>query len=77
MVKNPPEMQETCVLPLGWEDPLEQGMATHCSILPWRIPIGRGAWATVHSVTESDTTKQLNTHTCDNFEMRYLDIFIK
>ena len=32
------EMQETQVLFLGWEDPLEEGMATHSSILAWRIP---------------------------------------
>ena len=38
MVKNLPEMQETQVQPLGWEDPLEKGMATHSSILAWRIP---------------------------------------
>ena len=36
-VKNLPAMQETWVLPLGREDPLEKGMATHCSILAWRI----------------------------------------
>ena len=39
-VKNPPavkELQET-VLSLGWEDPLEEGLATHSSILAWRIP---------------------------------------
>ena len=38
MVKNPPTMQETRVQSLGWEDPLEKGMATHSSILAWRIP---------------------------------------
>ena len=41
MVKNPPamqEVQETWVQSLGWEDPLEEGMATHSSILTWRIP---------------------------------------
>ena len=38
MVKNPPAMRETCVWSLGWEDPLEEGMATHSSILAWRIP---------------------------------------
>ena len=38
MVKNLPEMQETQVQSLGWEDPLEKGMATHSSILAWRIP---------------------------------------
>ena len=38
MVKNPPAMRETWVQSLGWEDPLEEGMATHSSILAWRIP---------------------------------------
>ena len=43
---------------LGQEDTLEKGMATHPSILAWRIPWTRGAWqATVHGVTESDTTE--------------------
>ena len=44
MVKNLPAMQETWVRSLGWEDPLEEGMATHSSILAWRIPVDRGAW---------------------------------
>ena len=38
MVKNLPAMQETRVWSLGWEDPLGEGMATHSSILAWRIP---------------------------------------
>ena len=38
MGKNPPAMQETWVQPLGQEDPLEEEMATHTSILTWRIP---------------------------------------
>ena len=38
LVKNPPAMWETWVRSLGWEDPLEKGMATHSSILAWRIP---------------------------------------
>jgi len=38
MVKNPPEMQETWVQSLDWEDPLEKEMATHSSILAWEIP---------------------------------------
>ena len=38
MVKNPPTMQETQVRSLGQEDPLEKGMATHSSILAWKIP---------------------------------------
>ena len=38
MVKNPPAMQETRVRSLDWEDPLQEGLATHSSILAWRIP---------------------------------------
>ena len=38
MVKNLPTKQETQVQSLGWEDPLEKGMATHCSLLAWRAP---------------------------------------
>ena len=38
MVKNLPVVKETWVLFLGWEDPLEKGIATHSSILAWRIP---------------------------------------
>ena len=38
VVENPPAMQETWVQSLGWDDPLEKGMATHSSILAWRIP---------------------------------------
>ena len=38
MIKDPPAMQEAWVRFLGWEDPLEKGMATHSSILAWRIP---------------------------------------
>ena len=53
MVKNLPAMGETWVQFLGWEDPLEEGMATHSSILAWRIPMDRGAWqTTVHGSQE-------------------------
>ena len=58
MVKNLPVMKETWAQSLGWEDPLEEGMATHSRILAWTIPLDRGAWrATVHGVTESDATE--------------------
>ena len=57
-VKNLSTMLETWVRSPGWEDPLEEGMATHSSILAWRIPMDRGAWrATVHGVAESDRTE--------------------
>ena len=38
LVKNPHAMQETWIRPLGWEDPVEKGKATHSNILAWRIP---------------------------------------
>ena len=50
-VKNLPAVRETWVQSLGWQDPLAEGMATHSSILAWRLPMDRGAWqATVHGV---------------------------
>ena len=53
MVKNLPAMWETQVRSLGWEDPLDKGIATHSSLLAWRIPMDRGAWqATVHGVAK-------------------------
>ena len=64
-VKNPPAMRETWVQSLGWEDPLEEGMAAQSSILVWRIPMDRGAWqATVlGDAKKSDRTERLNTFT--------------
>ena len=66
MVKNllaMQETQETRVRFLGQEDPLEEGMATHSSILAWRIPCTEepGRLHTVHVFAESDTTEKL-TH---------------
>ena len=47
-------MQETGVRSLGCEDPLEEGMATHSSILAWRIPMDRESWGvTVHEVAKN------------------------
>ena len=59
LVKNLPAMQETWFPSLGWEDPLEKTMASHSSILAWRIhSMDRGAWrATVQGVAESDMTE--------------------
>ena len=59
MVKNLPAIQETQVQSLDQENPLEEEMATHSSILAWRIPMGRGAWqAMVHGVVKSCTTTE-------------------
>ena len=56
MVRSPPAMQETWVRSLDWEDPLEEDIATHCSILAWRIPMDGGAWwDAVHGVAKKQT----------------------
>ena len=66
-------MPGTWVRSLGWEDPLEDGMATHSSILSWRILMDRGAWKATYSpwgCKELDTTERLNTqHTAKIFEV--------
>ena len=55
-VKNLPAVMETWVRSLGWEDPLEKGMAIHSIILTWEIPMDRGVWqAIVHEVAKSQT----------------------
>ena len=64
MVKNQPAMWETWVQSLGWEDPLKVGMATHSSILAWRIPIDRGDWRAVYRPQDPkgwDTPERLST----------------
>ena len=77
-------MQEMWVQSLGWEDPLEEGMATHSKILAWRIPMDRGAWwATVHRVAKGWTRlKQLNTQTfieyllCVRYDVSFGDVCV-
>ena len=56
-VKNLPAMQQTWVLSLGQEDPLEKGMATHSSILAWRIPWKEESGYSPWGHRESDTTE--------------------
>ena len=54
LIKNLPEIWGTWVWSLGWEDTLEESMATHSGILAWRIAMDRGAWwAAVHGITKS------------------------
>ena len=54
MVKRLPAVRETRVQSLGREDPLEEEVATHSSILAWKIPMDREAWeAIIHMVTKS------------------------
>ena len=62
MVKNPPAMWETWVVSPGWKDTLEEGMATHSSILAWRIPWTEtpGRLQFMGS-QELDTTERLST----------------
>ena len=56
MVKNLSVIWETWVRSLRWKDPVEEGMATHSSILAWRVPMDRETlWATVHGVAKSRT----------------------
>ena len=58
LVKNLLVMQKIQVQSLGWEDSLEEEMATHSSILAWRISMDRGAWrARVHGVAKSHMTE--------------------
>ena len=57
MVKYPPAMWETWVLFLGWEDTLEKGMATHSSILAWRIPWTEEPGRLQSMGSQSDTTE--------------------
>ena len=72
MVKNPPVGLETWVRSLGWEDPPDEDIATHSSILAWRNPMDRGAWwATVHGskrVGHGWATKHSTWH---NLEYQY------
>ena len=57
-VRNLPAMQETWVRSLGVEDALEESMATHSSILVWRILMDTGTWqAAVHGVRKSQTLR--------------------
>ena len=71
MLKNPPAMQETQVLSLGWEDPLEKEVAAHSSILAWEMPWteepGRLHPCGHKSLTRlSDTTMIIHTRTYAN-----------
>ena len=68
MVKNLPAMWETWVRSLGWEDPLEEGMATHSSILAWRISWteGPGGLQSLGS-QRVDTTERLSIRACSYY----------
>ena len=68
MVKNLPAVWETQVRSLGWEDPLEKGMATHTSILAWRIPWTEepGGLQSMgfKELTTNESTEHTRMHTC-------------
>ena len=67
LVKNPPAMWETWVQTLGWEDPLEKGMATYSIILAWRIPWSR-TW-------QKDFHFHFFTFTHTNFNSKFFFFF--
>ena len=82
VVKNPPalqQLQEGWVPTMGWEDPLEKGMAIHSSILAWKIPWMEGTWwTTVHRVTKSwKWLKQLSIQHNLHHKWRHRSIFRK
>ena len=65
------------VLTLGWEDPLEEGMATHSSIPAWIIPMDRGAWQpTVHGVTKSQRGLSKHISFTESSQMNAWEIFL-
>ena len=65
LIKNLPAMQDTWVPSLGWEDPLEKGMATHSIILAWRIPWREepgGLQSMMSQRVRQDSVKHTHTH---------------
>ena len=70
MVKDSLGMQETWVRSLGWEDPLKEDMATHSSILAWRVPMDRGAWQAILLNKYSMIRK--HSHSTVRIELHYL-----
>ena len=75
MAKNLPAMWETWVQTLGWEDPLEEGMEIHSSVLAWIISMDRGAGqATVCGVTKSRTGLSDQAHSTYGLESDFLFI---
>ena len=65
MVKNPPAMRETWVQSLGWEDPLEKGMAAHSIVLAWRVP-----WTEESGARQSMGSKRVGHHWASNAQIR-------
>ena len=76
VVKTVPAMQENWVQSVSWEDPREEGMATHSSILAWGNPVDIGVlWVTVHRVTKSQARLSTHTHTHSNLWVCFCSIF--
>ena len=76
-VRSLPTMQETWVWSLGWEDLLEKGMATHSSILAWRIYLmDRGVWRAMDHVTKSWTQLSKHTFFFFSFKMSHINLGI-
>ena len=66
-IKNLPAVQETQVRSLGWEDPLEKGMATYSSIIAWGIPWTEELDGLLSMGLQRDSTERLNNSTCVSF----------
>ena len=66
-IKNLPAVQKTQVRSLGWEDPLEKGMATYSSIIAWRIPWTEELYGLLSMGLQRDSTERLNTSTSVSF----------
>ena len=67
MVKNLPAMRETWVQSLGWEDPLEKGMAAHSIVLAWRIP-----WTEESGALQSMGSKRVGHHWASNAQTQII-----
>ena len=82
VVKNLPRIQETQVPSLGWEDPLEKEMATHSSLLAWRIPWTQEPGGPQSmGPQESDTTERLNplpqpAHVVASYKLWSLGLYV-
>ena len=76
--KNLPAMWETWLLSLGWEDLLEKGMATHSSVLAWRIPGTEdpGGLQSMGSQKESDVIEHLTLSSCSRLKWPFFVILV-
>ena len=77
MVKSLPAMQETQVPSLGWENPLEKGMATHCSTLAWKTPRTEEPGGPQSMGSQSDRTERLHSHLLSGFAAFLLTMVLR